>query len=214
MPTLSIHVGAVLHETPVARRSLSTPAVECQSVVGAPRRRAAPGSQWVSVAAGAATPGHRMSARSGPALRPGRARPSLFESKLRPLPVQIGRRPPRPCAEAQRLPSPCATKASAQAPTPGTLRLRNATQPGSNLRLPPSTMAACAANTLRFSGRNLTLPSSGRSKGRFAPFGPPLMSNVRSLERARNGMPTLSHSRRRRAPRNTCRSSQSLNACS
>ena len=27
--------------------------------------------------------------------------------------------------------------------------------------------------------RNLTLPSSGRSKGRFAPFGSPLMSNVR-----------------------------------
>jgi len=26
---------------------------------------------------------------------------------------------------------------------------------------------------------HLTLPSSGRSKGRFAPFGPPLMSNVR-----------------------------------
>ena len=30
--------------------------------------------------------------------------------------------------------------------------------------------------------RDLTPPSSGRSKGRFAPFGPPLMSNVRSLE--------------------------------
>jgi hypothetical protein len=27
--------------------------------------------------------------------------------------------------------------------------------------------------------KRLTLPSSGRSKGRFAPFGPPLMSNVR-----------------------------------
>ena len=27
--------------------------------------------------------------------------------------------------------------------------------------------------------RHLTPPSSGRSKGRFAPFGPPLMSNVR-----------------------------------
>jgi hypothetical protein len=32
----------------------------------------------------------------------------------------------------------------------------------------------------RLSSRlRLTLPSSGRSKGRFAPFGPPLMSNVR-----------------------------------
>src|SRR6185295_458309 len=29
--------------------------------------------------------------------------------------------------------------------------------------------------------RRLTLPSRGRSKGRFAPFGPPLMSNVRRL---------------------------------
>ena len=29
--------------------------------------------------------------------------------------------------------------------------------------------------------RHLTPPSSGRAKGRFAPFGPPLMSNVRSL---------------------------------
>ena len=27
--------------------------------------------------------------------------------------------------------------------------------------------------------RRLTLPSRGRAKGRFAPFGPPLMSNVR-----------------------------------
>ena len=33
--------------------------------------------------------------------------------------------------------------------------------------------------------RGLTLPSSGRSKGRFAPFGPPLMSNVRPLKRRR-----------------------------
>ena len=30
--------------------------------------------------------------------------------------------------------------------------------------------------------RRLTPPSSGRSKGRFAPFGPPLMSNVRSRQ--------------------------------
>ena len=28
----------------------------------------------------------------------------------------------------------------------------------------------------------LTPPSSGRAKGRFAPFGPPLMSNVRAHE--------------------------------
>ena len=31
----------------------------------------------------------------------------------------------------------------------------------------------------------LTPPSSGRSKGRFAPFGPPLMSNVYAAERRR-----------------------------
>ena len=38
------------------------------------------------------------------------------------------------------------------------------------------------AKTLAFNDqRCLTLPSSGRSKGRFAPFGPPLMSNVRAL---------------------------------
>jgi len=30
--------------------------------------------------------------------------------------------------------------------------------------------------------RGLTPPSSGRSKGRYAPFGPPLMSNVRRHE--------------------------------
>ena len=29
--------------------------------------------------------------------------------------------------------------------------------------------------------RHLTTPSSGRAKGRFAPFGPPLMSNVRPI---------------------------------
>ena len=41
--------------------------------------------------------------------------------------------------------------------------------------------------------RALTLPSRGRSKGRFAPFGPPLMSNVRPPERARRGMLSQDH---------------------
>ena len=34
--------------------------------------------------------------------------------------------------------------------------------------------------SVRSQRARLTLPSSGRAKGRFAPFGPPLMSNVRS----------------------------------
>jgi len=37
--------------------------------------------------------------------------------------------------------------------------------------------------------RGLTLPSRGRSKGRFAPFGPPLMSNVRALRMPLNSPP-------------------------
>ena len=65
-------------------------------------------------------------------------------------------------------------------------------------RVGSSTLSACKSNKFvrfeqRFSqvlleasvqhaaiqGRRLTPPSSGRPKGRFAPFGPPLMSNVR-----------------------------------
>jgi len=44
---------------------------------------------------------------------------------------------------------------------------------------------ALAPSVQRFLRRGLTLPSRGRSKGRFAPFGPPLMSNVRHRPRAR-----------------------------
>ena len=40
-------------------------------------------------------------------------------------------------------------------------------------------MVAAEGQPCGDSPRGLTLPSSGRSKGRFAPFGPPLMSNVR-----------------------------------
>src|SRR3954463_4996093 len=43
-----------------------------------------------------------------------------------------------------------------------------------------------------FGGRGLTLPSRGRSKGRFAPFGPPLMSNVRPAMYAENTRPANS----------------------
>jgi hypothetical protein len=49
------HVSAVLCETQCTRSSLPMPAVQRQSVEGAPRRRAAPGSQSVKVAATAAT---------------------------------------------------------------------------------------------------------------------------------------------------------------
>ena len=82
MPALSIHVGAVLHETHVIRRTFSKPAVQCQSMEGAPRRRAAPGSQWVKVAAGAATSGHRSCAQAGPPLlMPGQARALALPSR-------------------------------------------------------------------------------------------------------------------------------------
>ena len=47
-------------------------------------------------------------------------------------------------------------------------------------------------NALCTRRRHLTPPSSGRSKGRFALFGPPLMSNVRPLLRDR-GPPMQEH---------------------
>ena len=45
----------------------------------------------------------------------------------------------------------------------------------------------------------LTSPSSGRSKGRFAPFGPPLMSNVRFQNRHRRAPPAVNFRARSRA---------------
>ncbi len=85
MPTLSTHVGTALHATHVIRRSVSKPAVQGQLVKGAPRRRAAPGSQSVKVAAGAATSGRRRSARTTqPSLQPGKQpRRSLSQSTHR-----------------------------------------------------------------------------------------------------------------------------------
>ena len=53
----------------------------------------------------------------------------------------------------------------------GSARGCSARRPGSH----SSTSLACGG----IAARRLTPPSSGRSKGRFAPFGPPLMSNVR-----------------------------------
>ena len=103
-PTMSTHVGAVLHVTQVTRSILSMPAVESQSVEGAPRRRAAPGSQFVKVAAQAATSGHRRNARTTqPSLQTGRATSSQLEAEHSPVPTQRSGRHPRPCAKAQRL---------------------------------------------------------------------------------------------------------------
>src|SRR6185295_1665019 len=50
--------------------------------------------------------------------------------------------------------------------------------------VPPSTWSnrIMGARQCHYIERRLTLPSRGRSKGRFAPFGPPLMSNVRPHE--------------------------------
>ena len=42
-------------------------------------------------------------------------------------------------------------------------------------------LSAHVVTLVRGQRRHLTPPSSGRSKGRFSPFGPPLMSNVRSV---------------------------------
>ena len=40
-------------------------------------------------------------------------------------------------------------------------------------------LSPCTLPAANSCGRHLTPPSSGRSKGRFSPFAPPLMSNVR-----------------------------------
>ena len=102
MPIMSTHVGAVHLETPVPRGSLSMPAVECQSVQGAPRRRAAPGSQFLKVAAAAATSGRQRSTRSwAPSLWVCRARPFKHGAKHPPVPSARGCCSPR--AKAQRL---------------------------------------------------------------------------------------------------------------
>ena len=78
------------------------PAVEGQSVEGAPRRRAAPGNQSVKVAAGAAT-GRRTKSFASAGIEgtaPGRASEAPRYARV-PLPKVSHQ--PRPCAEAQRL---------------------------------------------------------------------------------------------------------------
>ena len=102
----SAYEGSVLHEDHATRGSLSMPAGECQSVEGAPRRRAAPGNQFVRVAAGAATGRQtKCCASAGIATTPpGRAkfapvkRQCASDRHLREV-----RSEPRPCAQAQRL---------------------------------------------------------------------------------------------------------------
>ena len=92
----------VQHEAQVSRGILSMPAVESQSVEGALRRRAAPGSQLVKVAAGAAT--GRLTKCSAGAGIEGTVRGRASEAP-RPVRVPLPKvsRQPRPCAEAQRL---------------------------------------------------------------------------------------------------------------
>ena len=65
---------------------------------------------------------------------------------------------------------------------PAVYRSAEASGPCRRRRIRPRHVASerfGCQNAPRTCRRHLTLPSSGRSKGRFAPFGPPLMSNVR-----------------------------------
>ena len=152
----SANTGVVLHETHVTRGPASMPAAECQSVEGAPRRRAAPGSRLLKVAAGAAT--GRQTKRCASACiestAPGRAgfapvKPEgtsevhYCKSVVSPGPA------PKRSAYAHRAPS----RASAQAPTPAKLRLRSATRAKGQGPLLPSTMVARERNTVRLSNQ-------------------------------------------------------------
>ena len=98
----SAHEDAVLHKAHVPRGNFSMPSAECQSIEGAPRRRAAPGNQWVKVAAAAAT-GRQTKCCALAGIEksvPGRASGAPRHVRV-PLPKVSHR--PRPCAEAQRL---------------------------------------------------------------------------------------------------------------
>ena len=105
----SVRVEVVLHETHVSRGNLSMPTVEGQSIEGAPRRRAAPGSQSVKVAAGAAT--GRQTKRGANAGIEGTApsRANETPGRVRVPPPKVSRQP-RPCAKAQRLRTSHATE--------------------------------------------------------------------------------------------------------
>ena len=121
----------VQHEAHVTRASISMPAVEIQSVEGAPRRRAAPGNQLVKVAAGAAT-GRQTKCCASASIEgtvPGRAIEA--PSHVRVPPLKVSRRP-RPCARAQRLHTSHATAgvgASAHARHASAARCRASTRP-------------------------------------------------------------------------------------
>ena len=173
------HEGDVPREAHVPRGNLSMPAAECQSIEGAPRRRAAPGNQLVKVAAAAAT-GRQAKCCASAGIEgtvPGRASEAPRHVRV-PLPKVSHQ--PRPCAEAQRLRLSCANAGvGASAHARHASAIRTAARPRSLRWWLSSATVMCVANTLRCSSRHLTPPSSGRPKGRFAPFGPPLMSNVR-----------------------------------
>ena len=112
-----MHVGAVPHEAHATRSVVSMPAVESQSVEGAPRRRATPGNQLVKVAAEAAT-GRRTKCCASAGIEgtaPGGANET--SSQVRVPPPNVSRQP-RPCAKAQRLrasPATAGVGASARA---------------------------------------------------------------------------------------------------
>ena len=127
----SAHEGAAQHEAHVTLGSLSMPAVEGQSVEGAPRRRAAPGNQLVKVAARAAT-GRQTKCRASASIEgtaSGRADESPNHFRV-PLPKVSHQ--PRPCAKAQRLRPSRATAgvgASAHARHASAAHCRTTTRP-------------------------------------------------------------------------------------
>ena len=98
----SVSRGAVVHGTQVHRGCRSVPAGECQSVEGAPRRRAAPGNQLVKVAAGAATGRQTKCGASASvaSAAPGRVAETQIHIWVPPPKVSLQL---RPCARAQRL---------------------------------------------------------------------------------------------------------------
>ena len=102
---------------------------------------------------------------------------------------QLAKSPSSACTSAAS--RPCCAPAQTQTPTPGTASAcalckvatpLNHAKSSERLRAQWCSVQVALSWHLEFTGlgsRGLTLPSRGRSKGRFAPFGPPLMSNVR-----------------------------------
>jgi hypothetical protein len=105
---VSVHVGITGLEVSVAMACTSAPG-ESQSHEGAPRRRAAPGNQFVKVAAETATLVRQRGARMGLAkscpVKARKVRRGTGRHRVcaRSREAQEGSGLPRPCAEAQRL---------------------------------------------------------------------------------------------------------------